>query len=155
MYVMNHSFPSNSNRTVSRFFKEHPAYTTENDNLLGNKNAARWFTLLQDTFNKDVYTFENVLQSKSGPCVQVNDGAFTMMSSYDYLGLIGHPDLEEAAIQAIKHYGTGTGGVRLLTGPNVLQEMLEEKIRSFLDTDAAVVFSSGYMANIAAITALF
>jgi 8-amino-7-oxononanoate synthase len=152
---MNHSFPSSGNRAVNRFFAEHPVYSTENDNLLNHKNAARWFTLLQDAINKDVYTFENVLQSKSGPCVQVNGGAFTMMSSYDYLGLIGHPTLEDAAVYAIRKFGTGTGGVRLLTGTNQLHEMLEHKISSFIGTEAAIVYNSGYMANIAAITALF
>ncbi len=64
-----------------------------------------------------------------------------MMSSYDYLGLIGHPEIEAAAIQAIQTYGTGTGGVRLLTGTNELHCALEKAISCFKGTESAMVLS--------------
>jgi len=77
------------------------------------------------------------------------------MSSYDYLGLIGHPEIEAAAIDAIHEYGTGTGGVRLLTGTNELHCTLERAVSRFKGTESTMVLSSGYMANLAVIAGLF
>jgi glycine C-acetyltransferase len=78
-----------------------------------------------------------------------------MISSYDYLGLIGHPTIESAAVEAIHKYGTGTGGVRLLTGTTDLHCLLERELAAFKGTEAALTFSSGYLANLAVISALF
>jgi 8-amino-7-oxononanoate synthase len=147
--------PSASNPIVSNFFQRNPHYTPDNDLLLDHKQAHRWFSLLRSSTSRDVYTFENILEGKSGPNVRVNKSGYHMMSSYDYLGLIGHPKVERAAINAIKNFGTGSGGVRLLTGTNRLHEQLESAIRDFKGTGSAMVFNSGYMANIAAISALF
>ena len=127
----------------------------DKDLILDQKNAHRWFSMLGSSAREGVYTFENILQGKSGPSVRIEKSRFHMMSSYDYLGLIGHPKIEKAAIKAIRDFGTGTGGVRLLTGTNVLHDRLERLIHEFKGTESAMVFNSGYMANIAAITALF
>lgn len=140
---------------VRAFFCSYPDFTPANIPLLSHKLVHRWFALLNSSVLEDVYTFQEVLQGKSGPEVMINNSPFYMMSSYDYLGLIGHPEIELSAIKAIKKYGTGTGGVRLLTGTNELHETLEKKISDFKGTEAAMVFSSGYMANLAAICALF
>jgi glycine C-acetyltransferase len=78
-----------------------------------------------------------------------------MVSSYEYLGLIGHSAIESAAVQAIGQYGTSTGGVRLLTGTTELHVRLEKDLAAFKGTEAAITFSSGYLANLAVITALF
>jgi len=140
---------------VRNFFEKHPAFSPQDDPLLNHKWAHRWFEWIEATVEDDVYTFQEVLQGRSGAEVMINDAPFYMMSSYDYMGLIGHPKIEAAAIDAIKKYGTGTGGVRLLTGTNELHEQLEKEISSFKGTEAAMVFSSGYMANMAVIAALF
>jgi glycine C-acetyltransferase len=78
-----------------------------------------------------------------------------LLSAYDYLGLIGHPDIERASVRAVEMFGTGTGGVRLLTGTNQLHRELEASIAEVKNTGEAAVFTSGYLANLAAITALF
>ena len=74
------------------------------------------------------------LQPTTGPVnhrVRMVDGReMIMLASYSYLGLIGHPRIERAAIDAIERYGTGAGGVRLLTGTNDLHEALEARIAS-------------------------
>ncbi len=75
-------------------------------------------------------------------------------ASYSYLGLLGHPEIEAAAKAAVAHYGTGTHGVRLLAGNTDLHDRLERRIATFIGADAAVVYSSGYVANVAAITTL-
>jgi glycine C-acetyltransferase len=78
-----------------------------------------------------------------------------MVSSYDYLGLLGHPEVEAAACEAICRYGTGTGGVRLLTGSTALHHELDDTIARVKGVEACASFSSGYVANLAVISALF
>jgi glycine C-acetyltransferase len=77
-----------------------------------------------------------------------------MLSSYDYLGLIGDERINNAAIAAIHKYGTGTGGVRLLTGTIDLHHQVERELAAFKGTAAAITFSSGYLANLAVLSAL-
>ncbi len=98
------------------------------------------------------------LQAITGPTnhrVALADGReMVMLASYSYLGLIGHPRIDEAAKAAIDEYGTGAGGVRLLTGTTDLHERLERRIASFASREDACVYSSGYVANVAIITGL-
>ena len=140
---------------VRDFFSKYPGFLPQQDALLNCKWSHRWFSWLQASVEEDTYTFQEVLQGRSGAEVMINDMPFCMLSSYDYLGLIGHADIEEAAIDAIRTYGTGTGGVRLLTGTNQLHEELEQSISRFKGTEDAMVLSSGYMANLAVVAALF
>lgn len=87
--------------------------------------------------------------------VTMADGReMVMLASYSYLGLIGHPRIDAAAIAAVEEYGSGAGGVRLLTGTNDLHERLERRISSFAKREDACVYSSGYVTNMAIITAL-
>lgn len=98
------------------------------------------------------------LQAIAGPTnhrVTTADGRdMVMLASYSYLGLIGHPRIEAAARAAIDDYGTGAGGVRLLTGTTDLHERLEARIASFAGREDACVYSSGYVTNVAIITGL-
>jgi glycine C-acetyltransferase len=153
MKTINSKIEHTSN--VREFFEKNRSFSPREDQLLNYKWAHRWFDWLQACAEGDVYTFQEVLQGKSGAEVMINNTSFYMMSSYDYMGLIGHPEIETAAIDAIKKYGTGSGGVRLLTGTNELHEQLEKDISIFKGTEAAMVFSSGYMANMSVIAALF
>jgi 8-amino-7-oxononanoate synthase len=68
--------------------------------------------------------------------------------------LNGHPEIEQAAINAIHTYGTGTGGARLLSGSNELHRTLESKLAQFTGKEAAMTVTSGYLANIAVVSAL-
>jgi glycine C-acetyltransferase len=81
-------------------------------------------------------------------------GEMLMFGSYSYLSLNHHPAINAAAHAAIDHYGTGTLGVRLLAGTLDLHHRLEERIARFKQAEAAVTFSSGYLANVAAIGCL-
>jgi 8-amino-7-oxononanoate synthase len=74
--------------------------------------------------------------------------------SNDYLGLAGDPRLAEAARMAADAFGAGAGASRLVTGNHSLYDVLERKIAAVKDTEAAVVFGSGYLANLGAIPAL-
>ena len=68
---------------------------------------------------------------RSGPEVQADGQSMLMLSSYDYLGLIGDPRIDTAAIEAIRKYGTGTGGARLLTGTTDQHQRMEQDLADF------------------------
>jgi len=98
------------------------------------------------------------LQPTTGPVnhvAQMADGReMVMLASYSYLGLIGHPRIDAATVAAVEKYGSGAGGVRLLTGTSDLHERLEERISRFTKREDACVYSSGYITNVAIITGL-
>ncbi|MBS3137678.1 aminotransferase class I/II-fold pyridoxal phosphate-dependent enzyme [Candidatus Woesearchaeota archaeon] len=106
-----------------------------------------------DRFYLNSYLQE--VQGKTNRTVKVTGRIKISLGSYSYLGLIGHKKIEKAAIQAIKKYGTGAGGVRLLTGNSTIHKQLEQRIANFKATEDAIVFSSGYVTNMCTIAALF
>ena len=122
--------------------------------LLDIPNARRWYGLIERACREGFYTCQQPLETKSGPRTLLAGERFLMISSYDYLGLIGSPAIESAAIDAIRRYGTGTGGVRLLTGTTDLHVAFEAELAAFKGTEASITFTSGYMANLAIISAL-
>ena len=89
-----------------------------------------------------------------GPWVTVNDRRMLMMASYSYLGLIGHPDIDRAARDALDRFGTGTHGVRMLAGTLTIHRELEATIARFKCADDAVTYSSGYVTNLSVISTL-
>ncbi|MEM1826377.1 MAG: glycine C-acetyltransferase [Desulfurococcaceae archaeon] len=92
--------------------------------------------------------------SAQGPWIVVDGKKVLNMCSNNYLGLANHPRIKEAAIKAIEEYGVGAGAVRPIAGNLDLHEKLEEKLARFKRREAAVVFQSGYNANLGAFTAL-
>lgn len=76
------------------------------------------------------------------------------LASNDYLGLARDPRVVRAAVQAARTWGTGSTGSRLVTGSTELHAQLEEELAAFCGAPAALVFSSGYTANLGAVTAL-
>jgi glycine C-acetyltransferase len=81
-------------------------------------------------------------------------GEMIMLGGYSYLGLIGHPKIDAAAIAAIEEFGTGTYGVRLLAGTLSLHNEMEKRIAEFKQAEAAISMSSGYATNLATISSL-
>jgi 8-amino-7-oxononanoate synthase len=76
------------------------------------------------------------------------------LASNDYLGLAHHPEVTEGAARAARVWGGGSTGSRLVTGSTELHAELEQELAGFCGFEAALVFSSGYAANLAAVTAL-
>ncbi|WP_099023075.1 8-amino-7-oxononanoate synthase [Mycolicibacterium palauense] len=76
------------------------------------------------------------------------------LASNDYLGLATHPDVIEGAIAAVRTWGAGSTGSRLVTGNTELHEEFEDALAGFVGASAALVFSSGYTANIGAVVGL-
>jgi len=89
----------------------------------------------------------HVLQGSSGPRCVVDGKKVLMLCSNNYLGLSNHPKLKEAAINAIKTHGVGSGSVRPIAGNMDLHLELEEKLAKFKRTEAALVYQTGFAAN--------
>ncbi|CAN5714523.1 N/A [soil metagenome] len=137
------------------FFAGPPRPAAAANGLLDIPGAHAWMSLVEWGSHTDLYTFQVPLDGRSGPRVEARGQPMLMLSSYDYLGLIGHPAIEAAAVEAVRTYGTGTGGVRLLTGTNSLHRELEHDLAIFKGTESAITFTSGYTAALAVISALF
>lgn len=103
---------------------------------------------------ENLYFYLEPVEALSGSSVVISGRRLLLASSYSYLGLLGHPAIEAAAREALAHYGSGTHGVRLLAGNTDLHDRLERRIAAFVGAEAAVVYNSGFVANVASIAAL-
>jgi len=93
-------------------------------------------------------------QSPQGPKITFAGREYINFSSNDYLGLANHPYLIKKIKEALDVYGYGAGASRLLSGGSILHTELEDRISRFKDTEAALVFNSGYAANTGIIPAI-
>ncbi|AIS51917.1 8-amino-7-oxononanoate synthase [Thermoanaerobacter kivui] len=94
------------------------------------------------------------LEEFNGSRAIINGQEVLLFSSNNYLGMSHHPRVKAATLEAVERWGTGSGGSRLTTGNFVLHRQLEERIARFKSTEDAIVFSSGYLANLGVISAL-
>ena len=147
-------FPSSSGEMFGEYFAEHRSWNFKKTGLL-DARARRIFEGTALAVTSDAYPFHMPLQAKAGPCVVADGHNMLMMSSYDYLGLIGDPRVDRAAAEAIHQYGTSTSGARLLTGTLDIHRKMESELAAFKGTEDALTVSSGYMANLAVIYGLF
>ena len=100
------------------------------------------------------YRSPKSITGRAGAVVQLDGRSVINFASNDYLGLAGDERLIQAAIAATQEYGTGSTGSRLITGHRHLHQDLEHAIADLKQTEDAIVFSSGYLANLGAISAL-
>jgi 8-amino-7-oxononanoate synthase len=100
------------------------------------------------------YRSVQTVDGMSGATIQLNGKTLVNFASNDYLGLASHPAVIQAAVEATQAYGTGSTGSRLLSGHRELHRELERAIATLKQTDDAIVFSSGYLANLGTISAL-
>jgi glycine C-acetyltransferase/8-amino-7-oxononanoate synthase len=94
------------------------------------------------------------LGSGTGPVVTLDGRPVILLASNDYLGLAMHPLLKQAAMAATERYGAGAGAARLISGTLPPHDELETALAKFKGVEAALVFGSGYLANIGLIPAL-
>ncbi len=94
------------------------------------------------------------LQSACEPVCKVDGREVINLASNNYLGLVNHPKLKEAAEKAVREFGVGSGAVRTITGTLAMHLELEEKIADFKHTEACVVFQSGFTANAGTVSAI-
>ncbi len=95
-----------------------------------------------------------ILESPQGARVRVDGADLLSFCSNDYLGLASHPALIQAACEGAKLFGAGAGASHLITGHSLAHHQLEQALAAFTGLPAALLFSSGYMANLGVITAL-
>lgn len=115
---------------------------------------AEQFTLTDEARALQVYPFFQPLDNNDGPEAEIYGRKVLMFGSNNYLGLTRHPHVVQAARDAIAKFGTSMTGSRLLNGSTLLHEELEGRIARFLRRESALVFTTGYQANLGAISAL-
>lgn len=96
---------------------------------------------------RHLYRALRVMSSAQGPVASVDDTRVISLSSNDYLGLTHHPRLREAALQAVRDFGVGSGAVRTIAGTMSMHEALEAELAEFKGTPAVLTFQSGFTAN--------
>ncbi|MFT7460693.1 MAG: 8-amino-7-oxononanoate synthase [Planctomycetota bacterium] len=101
-----------------------------------------------------LYRQRSVVSSAQAVRLTVNGQSLLSFSSNDYLGLANHPDIKQAFINATEHYGVGSGSAHLITGHSQLHHECELRLAEFTGRERALLFSNGYMANLAIASAL-
>jgi 8-amino-7-oxononanoate synthase len=109
---------------------------------------------LQRLREQGLYRNLRRVEGEQGPMLMLDGREVVNFSSNNYLGLANHPALRAAAVAAIERYGCGSGASRLISGNMTLHEELEAKIATLKGTESALVFNSGYQANIGILSVL-
>jgi len=112
------------------------------------------FTKAKELISYGLYPYFRVIESAQDPEVIINGRRMIMVGSNNYLGLTNHPKVKEAAIEAVKKYGSGCAGSRFLNGTLDIHVALEAKLARFMRKDAALIFSTGFQVNLGVISAL-
>src|SRR6201985_3310334 len=121
----------------------------------GRNNPLSFLThQLDELKTKGTYFKLRVLDDEQGPVCTYDGKQVINLASNNYLGLCNHPTLREAAIEATKQYGVGSGAVRTIAGTMKIHMELEEKIARFKNVEACVVFQSGFAANAGTVSAV-
>ncbi len=109
---------------------------------------------LEDIQRRHLFRQLTPLAHSTAPWLTFEGHPLLNLSSNNYLGLADHPKVKEAAIAAIRVYGCGAGASRLITGNTPLHEQLEQRLATFKGSEQALLFGSGYLANMGVITSL-
>ncbi len=109
---------------------------------------------LEDLKRKGTYFRLRVLEDEQAPVCTFDGKKVINLASNNYLGLTTHPKLREAALEATRKYGVGSGAVRTIAGTMSAHMELEEKIARFKNVEACVVFQSGFTANAGTVSAV-
>src|SRR5712692_334772 len=109
---------------------------------------------LNELKNKGTYFKLRVLEDEQEPVCTFDGKKVINLASNNYLGLTTHPKLREAALEATRKYGVGSGAVRTIAGTMKIHMDLEEKIARFKNVEACVVFQSGFTANAGTVSAI-
>ena len=113
-----------------------------------------WWDRVTKIQEEENYYYFQPVEELDGPWVTTEGKRKLMLATYTYLGLLDHPRIVAAAKAAIDKYGAGTHGVRILGGTLDLHAEMERTIANFVGRDDAIVYSSGYVTNLATISTL-
>ena len=109
---------------------------------------------LEELAARDLLRSRRVLEGPQGAHVTLGGREYIAFCSNDYLGLANHPRINAAAIAAVQRFGVGAGASPMVTGHNSLHQRVEEKLAAFAGMPRALLFPSGYQANIGVVTSL-
>jgi len=116
------------------------------------------FSALQSELNEraslGLLRQRSMLQSPQAPHIMVDGKSYLSFCSNDYLGLANHPQLIAALQQGAQQHGVGAGAAHLVSGHNATHHRLENELAAFVSKPAALLFSTGYMANLGVVQAL-
>ena len=112
------------------------------------------YTAAKEVMAAGFYPYFRVVESEQNPEVMVQGKKMIMLGSNNYLGLTSHPKVKEAAIEAVKKYGSGCAGSRFLNGTLDIHVKLEEKLAKFFRKENALTFSTGYQTNLGIISSI-
>lgn len=121
---------------------------------MSQQTPDRFHTALNSLANRSLRRHLRSLGSATGPTVHYEGREIILLSSNNYLGLATHPDLIQAAVQATEQYGVGSGASRLVSGTLPPHTRLEHALAEFQGTESALLFGSGYLANLGIIPSL-
>ncbi|MGA0805800.1 MAG: 8-amino-7-oxononanoate synthase [Pseudohongiellaceae bacterium] len=110
---------------------------------------------LEERRSAALYRQRRVHDTPQQPLLQVDGRALLSFCSNDYLGLANHPDVLRSFRAALDRYGAGSGASHLVSGHSLPHHALEEELAAFTGRSRALLFSSGYMANVGTLAALF
>lgn len=112
------------------------------------------FSTPDDLRNAGLYPYFRTIESEQDTIVKINGKSILMFGSNSYLGLTNHPRIKAAAEKAIAKYGTGCAGSRFLNGTLNIHIELEELLCDYLQREAALLYSTGFQANLGALAPL-
>jgi 8-amino-7-oxononanoate synthase len=115
---------------------------------------SQFATNLDDIARQGLYRSRRVIASPQGIKLKIDGKHVVNFCSNDYLGLANHPDVVKAFKAGVDQYGVGSGSAHLICGHSAAHHALEEELAAFTGRDRALLFSTGYMANIGVISAL-
>ena len=121
-------------------------------NLL--KRRCAQYRAPQEAQAKGIYPYYKPIESEQSSVVKIHGRDVLMFGSNSYLGLSNDPRLKEAAIEAVRKYGTSCSGSRFLNGTLDIHVALEEKLAKLVGKEAAVCFSTGFQVNLGVVSAL-
>ncbi len=111
-------------------------------------------TFLQQQRQQSLYRSTRMVESAQQTHIKMENKTYLNFCSNDYLGLANHPDVIQAFQNAANHYGVGTGSAHLINGHSRIHQQLEQALAEFTGRQNALLFSTGYMANMGTINAL-
>ena len=133
-------------------------YKPENHSLLYNMKLLQEklakYDAPQRAMAMGIYPYFREIQSDQDTEVMISGKRVLMFGSNAYLGLTNHPKVKEAAIEAVKKYGTGCAGSRFLNGTLDLHIQLEKRLAEFVGKEDAIVYSTGFQVNLGVVSCL-
>lgn len=126
----------------------------EEENAMDLFEKCRSYTTAKDAMESGIYPYFIPLNENEGTEVVYQGNRLIMCGSNNYLGLTTNPAVKEAALEAIKRYGTSCTGSRFLNGTLALHEQLEAELAEWVGKEASLVFSTGMQTNLGTVSAL-